>query len=263
MPSYVVAGASRGLGLEFVVQLLSGGNTVIALARDPSAKSLVAIKDSNLHILKADITDPDALKAAAEETARITGGSLDVLINNAAYTNRLTAFLDVTQFPDTSALLADFNTSFSTNVLGPTLTTNAFLPLLKKGTLKKVLTLSSGMGDPEMNLKAGISNQVAYCVSKSALEMINVKFALALKDEGFTFLAISPGLVNTQEGIPPPEIMPHIVKMVQSFKSVYPDWSGVPLETPESVGFMLDILDKVTPEDSGKFISHKGNKEWL
>lgn len=35
---------------------------VIALARDPSAKSLVAIKDSNLHILKADITDPDALK---------------------------------------------------------------------------------------------------------------------------------------------------------------------------------------------------------
>lgn len=44
------------------MQLLSGGNTVIALARDPSAKSLVAIKDSNLHILKADITDPDALK---------------------------------------------------------------------------------------------------------------------------------------------------------------------------------------------------------
>lgn len=53
--------------------------------------------------------------------------------------------------------------------------------------------------------------------------------------------------------------MPHIVKMVQSFKSVYPDWSGVPLETPESVGFMLDILDKATPEDSGKFISHKAS----
>lgn len=46
------------------MQLLSGGNTVIALARDPSAKSLVAIKDSNLHILKADITDPDGLKVS-------------------------------------------------------------------------------------------------------------------------------------------------------------------------------------------------------
>lgn len=79
--------------------------------------------------------------------------------------------------PDTAALLADFNASLSTNVLGPILTTNAFLPLLKKGSLKKVLTLSSGMGDPEMNLKAGISNQVAYCVSKAALEMVNVKYA--------------------------------------------------------------------------------------
>lgn len=44
------------------MQLLSGGNTVIALARDPSSKNLVAIKDKNLHILKADVTDPDALK---------------------------------------------------------------------------------------------------------------------------------------------------------------------------------------------------------
>lgn len=51
--------------------------------------------------------------------------------------------------------------------------------------------------------------------------------------------------------------MPHILEMVQSFKLVYPDWSGVPQETPESVSSMLDILNKVTPEDSGKFISHK------
>lgn len=48
--------------LEFVVQLLAGGNTVIALARNPgSAKSLVAIKDKNLHILKADITNAEEL----------------------------------------------------------------------------------------------------------------------------------------------------------------------------------------------------------
>lgn len=58
----------------------------------------------------------------------------------------------------------------------------------------------------------------------------------------------------------PPEIMPHIVKMVQSFKSVYPNWNGVPLETPESVSLMLDILNKVTPEDNGKFISHKASQ---
>lgn len=47
------------------------------------------------------------------------------------------------------------------------------------------------------------------------------------------------------------------MKMVQSFKTVYPNWSGVPMETPESVDLMLGILEKATPEDSGKFVSHK------
>lgn len=79
--------------------------------------------------------------------------------------------------PDTKSLLTDFNAAFSTNVLGPVLTTNAFLPLLKKGSLKKVLTLSSGFGDEEFNLKAGTWQQSAYCASKAALDMVNVKFA--------------------------------------------------------------------------------------
>lgn len=64
-----------------------------------------------------------------------------------------------------------------TNVLGPILTTNAFLPLLRKGAIKKVLTLSSGLGDAEMNLKAEYANQVPYCITKQSLEMVNVKYA--------------------------------------------------------------------------------------
>lgn len=54
-------------------------------------------------------------------------------------------------------------------------------------------------------------------------------------------------------------MMPKIVEMMQAFKATYPDWSGVPLEPSESVNLMLNILDKVTPEDSGKFISHKAS----
>lgn len=78
--SFVVAGASRGLGvsvvvsahsafvltypqLEFVKQLLANGNVVIALARNPSgAKGLFAIESQSLHILQADITDAISLK---------------------------------------------------------------------------------------------------------------------------------------------------------------------------------------------------------
>jgi len=285
MPSYVVAGASRGLGLEFVKQLLDRGNIVIALARNPSgAKGLVAIKNKNLYIVKADITDVPSLKAAAEETAKITGGSLDVLINNAAYQDPQHSFHSILEFPNEDSLIESFNACWKTNVLGPILTTNAFLPLLRKGTLKKVLNLDTGVADAEMNLKADLAGQTAYCVSKAALEMVGVKYAIALKAEGFTFLSISPGLVNTAEAprtphvcgfytshgrltsiipLAPPEALPGIQKMVEAFLKVYPNWKGSPIEPPESVEKMLAILDKATPEDSGKFISHLGNKQWL
>lgn len=74
-------------------------------------------------------------------------------------------------------LIDDFNTSWSTNVLGPILATQAFLPLLKKGKAKKVITLSTGLGDPELNRKSGFAAHSSYCVSKGAVEMVIVKYA--------------------------------------------------------------------------------------
>jgi hypothetical protein len=85
MPTYVAAGASRGLGvsmsrylpphvsltmrpqLEFVIELLAKENVAFALARSPeTSKGLLAIQDTNLHILKADITDPVSLKVTTD-----------------------------------------------------------------------------------------------------------------------------------------------------------------------------------------------------
>ncbi|PCH34575.1 NAD(P)-binding protein [Wolfiporia cocos MD-104 SS10] len=200
MPAYVIAGASRGLGLEFVHQLIAQGHTVIALARNPyAATGLTAIDNKNLHVIKADITDSVTLKAAAEETAKITGGSIDVLINNGAFWERRHMFHNILEYEDEASLLSDFNANWHTNVIGPILTTNAFLPLLRAGRTKKILTLSTGIADPELVRASGYAGQCAYSVSKCALEMVNLKFSLALKDEGFTCLAISPGVVNTSD----------------------------------------------------------------
>ena len=85
--------------------------------------------------------------------------------------------IDSRRSSDDDALLENFNLSWKTNVIGPILTTNAFLPLLKKGSLKKVLTLSTGLGDAQLSIDAESPVQPAYCVSKSALEMVNVKYA--------------------------------------------------------------------------------------
>ncbi|KAK7455789.1 hypothetical protein VKT23_010820 [Stygiomarasmius scandens] len=178
MPSYVVAGASRGIGLQFVVDLIARGDTVIALARNPEkSQGLQKIKGhKGLIILQADITDPASLKAAAEETAKVTGGSVDVLINNGVYVDKTYMFNTLIDFPSTEELITDFTKAFRTNVLGPILTTNTFLPLLRKGTLKRVITLGTGAGDANFILKSGYAKLPSYGVSKSALEMVNAKY---------------------------------------------------------------------------------------
>ncbi|KZV96957.1 NAD(P)-binding protein [Exidia glandulosa HHB12029] len=264
MPSYVVAGASRGLGLEFVVQLAAKGNEVFALARNPDqSKGLQELKGKpGVTILKADITDPVSLRAAAEQVAKATGGGLDVLINNAAWFSEKNAFLQIDDYPTDQELIDDFKLSFETNVLGPILTTNIFIPLLLKGKTKKVLSLSTGVADPAFVLKSEFPYGVAYGIAKTGVEMANVKYAIKYKKDGLVFLAISPGVVNTALEPPPPEVIPKLQEMVTAFQKVAPHFTG-PITPTESVNLMLGVLDRTTIEESGSFVSHLGTRDWL
>jgi len=264
MPTYVVAGASRGIGLQFIVDLLARGDVVVALARTPEkSKGLQEIKhNKNLFIFQADVTDSGSLKNAAEETSKVTGGFIDVLINNAVFQDPAHLFHTLIDFPSPEVLISDLSTSFTTNVLGTILTTNAFLPLLRNGKLKKVITLNTGLAVPDLALASGYPKLTSYAISKSALEMVNIKYALALKEEGFSFLDISPGVVNTAETPPTDEQMKEIMEMAASFKARYPHWTG-PMMPAESVKLMLGIIDNLTVQESGKFVSHKNNREFL
>lgn len=83
------------------------------------------------------------------------------------------------------------------NVIGVIHTVNAFLPLLRNGNVKKVISLSTGVADPDFVIATGHSVSAAYSISKAALNMAVAKYAAEFKDEGFVFLAVSPGLVDT------------------------------------------------------------------
>jgi hypothetical protein len=78
---------------------------------------------------------------------------------------------------------------------------------------------------------------------------------VALKDEGFSFLLISPGVVNTAQAPPTEEEMKEIMEMAAVFMTKYPNWKG-PMTPAESVKLMIGIIDNLTVQDSGKFVSH-------
>jgi NAD(P)-dependent dehydrogenase (short-subunit alcohol dehydrogenase family) len=85
--TYVITGASRGLGLEFVKQLSATDSTIFALARNPNdAKNLQDLvkQNKNIHTVKMDQADEASIKAAAEEVAKLAPNGVDILINNAA-----------------------------------------------------------------------------------------------------------------------------------------------------------------------------------
>ncbi|KAJ8587792.1 NAD(P)-binding protein [Rhizopogon salebrosus TDB-379] len=199
MPSYAITGAARGIGFEFVNQLSTdSGNAIFALVRSKStANRLVGLGRPNVHILEADITNTKDLKLAAAEVSSIAGGSLDYLINNAAFVESAREGLTLDSYSSEELLNKDLLDSFKVNVVGVINTVNIFLPLLKKGKSKKVITLSTGLADLDLTINSEFVTSAPYSISKAAVNMVNAKYAAQYKPEGFVFLAISPGLVDT------------------------------------------------------------------
>jgi len=264
MPSYAITGAARGIGFEFVRQLsASPENTVFALVRSKStANKLEALNARNVHILEADIVDVPALKAAATEVAKVTGGSLDYLINNAGVYGTAEGTGVPDAYKDEKALEQDFHYHFDINVLGVIHTINNFLPLLSKSSIKKVIVISSGVGDTDFIRVSESSGWVPYAVSKAAVNMVVAKYAVQYKPEGFVFLALSPGFVNTSVAPPTPHELELFGALVPSFKKYDPTFEGA-ITPEESVTLQLQVIHRWTVEETGAFVSHHGNQRWL
>ncbi|KAJ7750894.1 hypothetical protein B0H16DRAFT_1419723 [Mycena metata] len=264
MPSYVVTGASRGIGLEFVNhwQLSADDqNHVFAIVRNKTtATHLTALARNNIVVLEADVTDAKALNLAAAEVSKITGGKLDYLINNAGGSSSLGITVTELQvFPNPEAIEEDLLYNFKFNVVSVVHSINAFLPLLKSGTSKKVVSLSSGLGDLDLTLQAGSTAQFSYSVAKAGLNMVVAKYAAELKSEGFVFLSLSPGVVNTSSTA---KTIEEMKKLGGAILKIAPDFKG-PLQPEESVRMQLEVIHGWTVEHSGAFVSHLGNKQWV
>ncbi len=140
--------------------------------------------------VQLDVTDDASVAAAARTVEAATG--LDVLINNAGISGGL-----VVPVADLSA--ADIQRVYDTNTLGVVRVSQAFIPLLKRSAAPVIVNVSSGLGsltvtnDPNRNESRIIS--LAYCSSKSALNMLTNQYAKAYPD--IRINAVDPGYTAT------------------------------------------------------------------
>ncbi|CBY01466.1 hypothetical protein IAQ61_003294 [Plenodomus lingam] len=227
MSTYLITGSSRGLGLGIASLLASKSDVskVFATARSESdgIKKLVAESNGKVEFVPLEVTSQDSAKKAAEQVEKsLAGKGLDVLINNAG----LMPFT-----LDGIENMNDLDDTFKINVTGVHYVTAALLPLLKKGSLKKVINISTTLGSIATAAKFSIFPVPAYKVAKAALNMLTVQYSLAFAGDGFTFVAVSPGWVQTDLGGPTADLT-----VEQGSKAV------------------CDIVFRVTSEDTGKFL---------
>lgn len=109
----------------------------------------------------------------------------------------------LTPFPCSYERLDDFDKDledcYKINVVGTINATAAFIPLLKKGSIKKVIALSSGMGDLDFTTELDMDMAVPYSISKAGLNMVMAKFSASYKKDGILFMSLSPGAVDSED----------------------------------------------------------------
>lgn len=189
----LVTGANRGLGLEFVRQLLADDARVVATCRQPgkatALNQLAAEHPGHLKVLPLDVGDTRSRDELVREWPMAAGedARIGLLINNAGVLHSGERF---------GTLSADvLDDSLRINVTGPLLLTQALAPLLADGA--RVANLSSQLGSIANTGRFGTPS---YAISKAAQNMATVQLAHALCARGIVVVALHPGWVQTDMG---------------------------------------------------------------
>jgi NAD(P)-dependent dehydrogenase (short-subunit alcohol dehydrogenase family) len=191
-PAVLVTGGNRGLGFEFTRQYAAMGWVVIATARNPDradALQALAKEYPNITIEKLDVNDFEQIDALAE---KYKDQPLDVLLNNAGLSGS----------PSPKQLFGRldyelFDAYMHTNARGPLKMSEAFLPHVRAGRMKRMATISSLGGSFGARDKMA-PGTTFYRASKSALNMLMVNVAESVDKHDITVVLLNPGLVDTQ-----------------------------------------------------------------
>lgn len=226
MPSILISGANRGIGLEFARQYGQAGWRVYATCRHPAEAAALQelARRDNVTVHRLDVTRPEDIYDIAWV---VRDQPLDVLLNNAG------VYLEWHYLgPELGAIrYDDWLRTLEVNTFGPVRLTEKLFPNVRDSERRLVVTITSHMGSITDIHTPG---SYYYRSSKAALNAAMQGLAEALRPHGIGVLLLHPGGVKTRMG------------------------PSDGISTGQSVSGMRSIIDRFDAAATGSFIKYDG-----
>lgn len=227
MPTTLITGANRGLGLEYARQYAALGWNIIACTRQPRAETLRELEAGQVTIYPLDVTDHAAVDALAAE---LQGTAIDILVNNAGTTGPKGAPECMEYSGVDNMDYALWREVLEVNLLGAFKVATAFRPNLALAERGILVNMSSDLGSIAQNT---MGNMYSYRSSKSALNILTK--GLSIDCPEFITVSMAPGWCRTELG-----------------------GAGAEIDPADSVREQIKSLASVTAAQSGCFIDRFG-----
>jgi NAD(P)-dependent dehydrogenase (short-subunit alcohol dehydrogenase family) len=228
VPTILITGANRGIGLEFARQYAADGWRVLACCRDPQSatelRSLTGGAGGSVGVYRLDVRD---FARAADLAREIGDVPIDLLLSNAGVYGPNKMFLGQIDYVAWAEVLA-------VNTMAPLRLVECFVEHVARSDRKLIACISSTMGSMARNTEG---RHYLYRSSKAALNAVVKSLSIDLAPRGIAVVSLCPGWVRTDMGGPDASLAP-----------------------AESVGSLRRVLGGLTPADTGKFLYYDGRE---
>ncbi len=224
MPTVLITGANRGIGLELAKQYSAQGWRVHATCRDPIRAGALKTLAGDVKLHRLDVVMPDQIHDLART---LTGQAIDLLINNAGISTH-----EKTSLGDMDYGL--WERMLRVNVMGPMRVAEALAPQVAASQRRIMLFLSSRAGSIADNLSGG---RYLYRSSKAALNAVVKSLAIDLIPKRIICTAVHPGWARTDMGS-----------------------AAAPVAVEASVEALRALVDRLEPHHNGRFLNYDGQE---
>ncbi|MGE7603646.1 (S)-benzoin forming benzil reductase [Peribacillus sp. NPDC097675] len=190
MKTFIITGASRGLGAAIAEQCLNKGDHCILISRipHPELAEKAVMAGAKLSFIYMDLFDGSQLLPLIDKILTELDEESDIyFINNAGVIDPIKTVGNLEQ--------ENIEVSMRVNFMAPVVLADAFINRTKDWKQKKVMVnISSGAA------KNSYHGWAAYCSTKAGLEMFTRVAGLEQEKESYpmTLISFSPGVMDTQ-----------------------------------------------------------------